>query len=236
MLGFSLRRLSHEEFEELTRGAATVTSDTGGPKLFRRPDGRMVKLFRRRKFISSSLIWPVALRFCRAARRLDALGIPSVAVEVAYRVPTAMRHVVVYREIPGVSLREALCVKGRVDALVERLAKLLAALHAKGVYFRALHFGNVLVCEDGLLALVDVSECRFRRAPLHPELRARNFKPLFSYNEDSAVLREFGLERFLRLYLDLGALNDSVQGRFLRALSRLRPEMEEAALSLLSEG
>ena len=235
MLGFSLRRLSHKEFEELTHGATVVTSDAGGPKLLRRSDGRMVKLFRRRKLISSSLIWPVALRFCRAARRLDALEIPSVAVEAVYRVPTAMRDVVVYREIPGVSLREALCVKGRMDALVEMLAKLLAALHTKGVYFRALHFGNVLVREDGLLALVDVSECRFRRAPLHPELRARNFRPLFSYDEDTAVLREFGFERFLRLYLALANLNDGVRGRFLRALSRLRPEMTETALLLLSE-
>jgi hypothetical protein len=236
MLGFYLRRLPHEDFEELICGAAVVTSDAGGPKLFRRPDGRMVKLFRRRKLISSSLIWPVAVRFCRAARRLSALGIPSVAVEASYRVPTAMRHVVVYREIPGVSLREALRVKGRIDVLLEMLAKLLATLHAKGVYFRALHFGNVLVREDGMLALVDVSECRFRRAPLRPELRARNFKPLFSYDEDTAVLGKFGFERFLQLYLALANLNDGAQGRFLLALSRLRLEMAEAALSLLSKG
>ena len=215
-----LRRLSPAAFEELIRGAGVVTRDSGGPKLLRRRDGRMVKVFRRRRLISSSVIWPVALRFCRAARRLAALGVPSVTVEAAYRVPEVARHAVVYPEIQGTTLRDAIADPERRDVLLDRFARFLADLHAKGVYFRAIHFGNVVVREDGNCALVDISECRFRRAPLRLGLRARNFRPFFSYEEDTAVLHAFGLDRFLGLYCDAACLEPRARARFVSALAR----------------
>lgn len=179
-----------------------MTSDRCGPKVLRTEEGRIVKLFRRRKLISSALIWPPALRFARASRRLAALGIPSVVVEGVFWVPHIRRHAVIYPEIAGEVFRDAIKKPDQRDSLITQLARFLSELHAKGVYFRALHFGNVAVARDGRLVLIDISEVRVRRKALGRSLRRRNFKPLFAYPEDAAALRVFGVDRFHALYFD----------------------------------
>jgi hypothetical protein len=195
-----LRKLSRDEYDALVRGAQVLVSDRLGPKVLRTDDGRIVKLFRRRKLISSALFWPPARRFARASRRLGALGIACAAVEGVYRVPHIQRHAVVYPEIAGEALRDAIRDAPRRDRLLEALAGFLAELHAAGVYFRAVHFGNVLVRADGRFALIDLSEVRVKSKALGTSLRRRNFKPLLAYPEDAAALRSFGLDRFLDLY------------------------------------
>jgi hypothetical protein len=100
---------------------------------------------------------------------------------------------------------------------------LLARLHERGVYFRAAHFGNILVTQTDQLALIDISEASFFRGMLSPSLRARNFRPLISYPEDAAVLREFGIQRLLQHYLNASGLDADNQKRFLETVSRIDP-------------
>lgn len=196
-----MKRLSLDDYETLVRGAQVLAENPLGPKVFRTWDGRIVKLFRRARFCSSALIWPPAARFVRASRRLAALGVASVAADGAFRIPEIGRHAVIYREIPGEVFRAAITRPERCDALITALASFLAELHAKGVYFRAVHFGNIVVTRSGELALIDISDARIKGGgSLGPSLRTRNFKHLFSCPEDAAALREFGLERFLALY------------------------------------
>ncbi len=214
MLHLLLKKLSQAQFEELSSCAKIVASDRVGPKLLRTQDGRCVKIFRRRRRLTSGLIYPPAMRFCTAARRLARLGIPSVTVDAAYRVPTIARHVVVYRELEGITLREALRDSRRRDTLLELLAVFFAKLHSAGVYFRAIHFANILVQENGELALLDISECRFCRRSLSPRLRARNWKHLLAKEEDSATIRAFGLGRFLDRYLEASGLPPGARRRF----------------------
>ena len=235
MLHRLLKKLSQDQFEELTRDGEVVTSDRVGPKLLRTADGRCVKLFRRRHLLTSGLLFPPALRFCYAARRLARLEIPSVSVEAAYRVPALARHIVVYGELAGTTLRQTILDPSRSEAALQDLARFLSRLHRSGVYFRAIHFGNVLVRPEGGLALIDISECRFRPWRLRPGLRARNWKPLFSKAEDAAALQAFGLERFLASYLQSSGLEGKVRRRFLTLLARIRPEMR-APVEALGEG
>lgn len=42
--------------------------------------------------------------------------------------------------------------------LLHALEFFLASLHGWGVYFRSLHFGNVIVTEAGAFGLIDVAE------------------------------------------------------------------------------
>lgn len=216
-----MKTISLAEYESRRRGAQVLSQDRFGEKVLRTPDGMIIKLFRRKRLLSSAWLSPYARRFARAAQRLATLDVPSVQVSAVYKVPAIRRYAVVYRALAGVPLRQAILDPIHRHDLLERLARFLAMLHAKGVYFRALHFGNVLVNADRSLALIDVSESYFYRGPLRTGLRARNFKPLVSYSEDSAALQDFGAARFLETYLAHAQLTDFQKRRFLDALTRI---------------
>lgn len=207
-----MQRMTREQYEQLTGAATVLSRDRHGDKVLQLADGRVVKLFRRKRRFSSSLFRPYARRFANAAHTLAQRGIPAVRVHEVLRVPHIQRDIVIYDFLPGRTLREAATEDAK---LMEPMARFLAQLHAKGVYFRAIHLGNVLVLPDGRLGLIDLSEARFRRGPLSLGLRVRNFKPLMRYPEDIAALRAFGLERFLDCYLAASALS-AARGEVLR--------------------
>jgi hypothetical protein len=224
-----MQRMTQAQFESLTHAARTLSADEYGVKVLVTPDDRVIKLFRRKRLLSSALWFPYARRFDFAARELAARGIPAVRVEQVARVPSLRRDLVVYRRLDGATLREALASNhdNNGERLLPLLASFLAMLHERGVYFRAVHFGNVLVqaSEEGQprLALIDVSESRFRRGPLSPTLRARNLRPLVKYAEDRSALQGFGLPRFVDRYLESARLSERAERRFRRGLTRVIP-------------
>lgn len=208
----------------MCRGATVLSRDDHGDKVLRTPDDRIIKLFRRKRLFSSALLRPYVARFARASRLLQARGIRSLTVIDVFRIPSIKRHAVVYLLLPGQPLRETLEQQPqRIEALLARLAELLATLHERGIYFRAAHFGNVLVCPDEQLALIDISEARFFRAGLRPAMRARNFRPFLSYPGDVNALGKFGTDRFIGIYLNQARLNADNQRRFLATLERIHP-------------
>lgn len=202
-----IRRMTADEFHRIAHGAAVLARDDFGDKVLRLADGHGLKLFRNKKKFSSNWVWPYALRFRHAADQLARRGIPTVVVDDLFRVPEMHRDVVIYQFMPGRTLRDTLAEGGSVDELMEGLARFLAELHAKGVYFRAIHFGNVILLPDGRWGLIDVSETRFRPWSLWMRLRARNFKPLLRYEEDAAALTAFGHARFLERYVHHAGLS-----------------------------
>src|SRR5688572_33380700 len=101
-----MQRMSQAEFEALTAGAATLSADEHGPKVLLTSGGRVIKMFRRKRLLSSTLLVPYARRFERASQRLASLDIPAVRVERLARVPSIRRDIVIYPHMPGVSLRE----------------------------------------------------------------------------------------------------------------------------------
>ncbi len=204
--------MTADQYGPLTHGATVLSRDRHGDKVLQLADGRVLKLFRRKRRFSSSLFRPYARRFADAANRLAQLNIPAVKVHEVRRVPHIQRDIVIYDFLPGRTLREAATEDAK---LMEPMARFLAQLHAGGVYFRAIHLGNVLLLPDGRLGLIDLSEARFRRGPLPVGLRVRNFKPLMRYPEDSAALQSFGLGRFLDCYLAASSLS-AARGMVLR--------------------
>lgn len=217
-----MRRLSGEEYAALIAGGQPLASDRHGVKVLVLPDGTIVKLFRRKRLFSSALFRPYAARFVHAAQRLAALGVPTIRVIEAYTVPSIDRHAVHYHPLRGRTLRQALAESVDPAPLLEALALLMADLHHRGVYFRALHLGNVVELEDrpGALGLIDVSEASVGRRPLGPGMRARNFKPLLRVPGDRQTVLGFGFDRFVGAYLEAAGLSGSDRQRFLRALAR----------------
>jgi len=211
--------LSQQELDSLIGGARVLSEDRRGPKVLALPDGRCLKFFRRKRLISSATIYPYANRFLTAAKRLDRCGIPSVRVESVFKVPTIKRDVVVYRYLEGIPLRQALGDAKNHPGEAKRLliihAEFLADLHRKGIYFRSIHFNNVVVCPDGRFGLIDISEAYVGSRPLSPGKRARNFRPMLSYQEDRAALENIGHEVFIDRYLQHAKLS-SRSGRLFR--------------------
>lgn len=215
----------------MSAGAETLSADEHGVKVLLTADGRVIKLFRRKRWLSSTILWPYAQRFARASRGLAARGIAAAVVDMAARVPAIHRDLVVYRHLPGCSLREALASGGNRERLLTGLAGFLATLHERGVYFRAAHFGNFLARDISgsplQWALIDLSEARLRKAPLSPLLRARNFRPFTRYPEDLTAVQVIGVDRFVQAYLAAAKLQSNERGRFKSALHQVHPAFHD---------
>lgn len=213
--------LSARDYQSLRTGAEILSADEHGEKVLLTPDDRVIKLFRRKRWLSSVIWSPYAERFARASRGLQRLGVPAPIVGSLHRIPSIHRDAVVYPKVPGETLRRALADPHQPPGLILAFAGFLARLHSLGVYFRGIHFGNVLVQPDGSFALIDISEVQFRRR-FGAGLRARNFKPLVRYAKDYAALQSAGMDRFIQEYLTQAHLTSkSHVGKVLQKLGRI---------------
>lgn len=208
-------------FEKLAAAAQVLERDSQGPKVMRLASGQIAKLFRPPRLLSSSTLRPYALRFARAARGLAQRNIPSVHVEAVYRLAPSRRHVVVYQPVAGCTLRDAL--RDSLDdaaSLLMRYTALLALLHRKGVVFRSVHFGNVILRPEGDAALIDISATRFCRRPLSLRQRAKNFRAPLNYEDDTAAIAAMGAEKYVSSYCDAAGLDSDARKQLAARLRR----------------
>jgi len=218
-----VERMSTDEFDRFLARSDVLSADRNGVKVLRADDGTMLKIFRRKRRLSSALFSPYALRFADASRALEGRGISTVETLRVVALDEPGCTGVIYRYLEGTPLRDALETADDCErtALMETLHDFVARLHDNGVYFRALHFANVLVESNGGFALIDVSEARVLPGPLSPSLRARNFKPLIAYATDVRSLEHFGFARFVQGYLSNAGLDSSATSAFLTRLRRV---------------
>lgn len=177
-------RLDEPAYLRLTEGGRVLEADRHGAKLLALGDGRYLKLFRRKRLLSSALMRPYSWRFQRNAERLGRLGVPTVAPERLLRIPHLRRTAVLYRPLAGRTLRELLAAETDRERWIAGFGGFLGELHGRGIYFRSLHFGNLVVGDAGALGLIDVADLEFRPAPLTARLVARNLRHLMRYPAD----------------------------------------------------
>ena len=207
-----MKRIDHSRYLELLAGAEVLERDGHGEKVLALADGTLVKIFRRKRWLSTASLIPYARRFVRNTHRLAERGILTVSVvDLAY-CPAVARHLVTYRPLPGTTLRQALRDSAsQRRTLLAAFAHYIARLHQKGIYFRSLHFGNVIVPPDGgELGLIDVADMSVQGRPLTPRRRVRNFSHILRYREDRLALRESGWPEFLDNYLETASLPPAV--------------------------
>ena len=189
-------RLSKADFRALRSDSKIVEADGPNIKVLRFPDGDYLKLFRRKRLISSAAIFPYSRRFCRNVKRLHALGVPTVEIQTLFRIPHLKCTAVRYSPLIGTTLRE---FGGPVsEELAERYGQFLAELHASGVYFRAVHPGNAVVLADGEFGLIDVGQLRIRFASADQSRTQQELfahRPVEARRGDAGRYRDRGLAR-----------------------------------------
>jgi len=205
--------MSADEYTRLTQGATELERDRHGVKVLLTPDDKIIKLIRIKRWLSLSTIYPYSLRFQRNAKRLLAMDIPCVDVERIFYCRDIKRHGIIYPLLDGESLEKIADRDGISEELFQKLAQFIALLHGKGIYFRSLHLGNILLLPQGGFGLIDVADMRFSMGPLRIDQRRRNFRHLLRNQEQLNIFTQFGLGRFLQMYIQAAGLDESKSER-----------------------
>lgn len=191
--------------------ATIVEYDPRGIKVLRLPGGDYLKVFRLRHQYGWARLHGYAQRFCKHARKLDQKGIPTVQVKQCYKADnpellkapdfpcptestlTKHTYVVEYAPLAGQTLKDLLKQQLMSDTLVVQLGKFIADLHAKGIYFRSLHLGNIVLTPDGQLGLIDIADMDIYPWKLWFSTRLRSFRHLTRY---ATLNQSFGISRW----------------------------------------
>ena len=192
--------ISTAEFEQLRAGARLIERDGRGEKVLLTPDKHIIKLFYPRRRITSARIYPYAYRFWNNARKLREKGIITIRCEQLRHDRLKGRHLITYPLLPGTTLRDRLAEISNGADYLDKLATYLVTLHTKGILFRSIHLGNILVLENGDYGLIDVADMSIQQRPLGLIKRARNFRHLLHDRRDRERLEQYGYDRLLDNY------------------------------------
>ncbi|WP_397450223.1 toluene tolerance protein [Pseudomonas sp. NA-150] len=190
-----MRALAYDDYLALREGAQVLEADVFGDKVLRLVDGNFMKLFRRKRLISSAALFPYAKRFADNALALKKRGVRCPNTLEIYRIAHIARDVVHYEPLPGETLRQLITdpTRDNDQELLKRYGHFVAELHNQGIYFRSLHLGNVVLTPDNELGLIDIADLRMMRAPLRKSMCLRNFQHMRRYKVDHAwLLQEQG--------------------------------------------
>ena len=84
-----MQSIDHSTYEALRKGAQVLEADGSGDKVLRLADGRMLKLFRRKRLLSSALFFPYAQRFANNTRACLLYTSPSPRDGLLSRMPSS---------------------------------------------------------------------------------------------------------------------------------------------------
>lgn len=202
-----MQSLDHSDYLALREGAEVLEADSHGDKVLRLPDGNFLKLFRRKRLLSSALLWPYAQRFANNAKALQDRDIPCPQVIAVYRISSIDRDAVYYAPLPGKTLRQLIEHQQTSTDLRARLGLFVAKLHACGVYFRSLHLGNIVLTPENELGLIDISDMKHQRKPLNQKKRIRNLHHILRYRSDNEWLLSDEPNAFFHSYLKNSNIN-----------------------------
>ncbi len=196
-----MQTITQQEFEKiLSEGKIIEEGGKSGIKILKMADGRFMKFFRIRNLFSSARIWPYHERFRKNALKLAQLGFSTVHVDLTARIPHVKRTVVIYQPVQGKTLRQ-LYANGHLDSeCLAAFGAFVAGLHATGIDFNSLHLGNVILQDDKVFGLIDITDVRFYNKALSPEQRLKNIGRILRYEEDSTAIDKTGSHVFISAY------------------------------------
>ncbi len=173
----SFQTISQAQYLSLRGAPEILEADGHGEKVLRLADASILKLFRRKRLISSNIFYPYAQRFADNAEILLAMGIAAPKVITLYRIPEISRDVVHYAPVPGITLRQKFRQNPNppdLEDIRQKLCRFARFLFDQGIYFRSLHLGNIVHMPDDNYGLIDLSDMKAHGKSLSKYLRKRN--------------------------------------------------------------
>jgi tRNA A-37 threonylcarbamoyl transferase component Bud32 len=179
----NIRPLSREAIATLMENATVIEKDKKGPKVAVLPNGQFLKYFYRKRFFNRELLAPAAVKFARNAYQLEQLEIPTLKVKSLHRIVGEGHTVAIYSPLPGRTLRDIVNSNEADANLMYRLGVFLARVQRRGIYFRSIHPGNIIV--NGMeFGLIDILDMRFHSWSLSRWARRRNWRHFFRYPQE----------------------------------------------------
>lgn len=196
-----MRIVPAQELENWLSEGRVLEKDGRGPKVVVLPDGLFLKIFHTRRRPWLARLQPAAQRFARNAQALQGLGITAPKVhEVFWLNKDQGLSGCLYQPLPGRSIEQIFTEQPKQCAeLLKPLAGFIKQLHQKGIYFRSLHLGNILLIGEGEFGLIDILDLKQQTRPLNHWQVQRNFAHLRRYLERKP-LPDFPLEQLLAYY------------------------------------
>lgn len=181
--------MDKKTWRTLKADCEVVEEGTFGVKVLRCINGDYIKVFRIKHQVSMSRLFNPALQFCRNAATLKQLGVDSITPVSLYFLTHKNSWAVRYRPLEGETLRSLINRNALPEKTVADLGAYIAQLHNKGIYFRSLHPGNIVLQPDGQFGLIDVLDCGFRwfGLPLNNWQRRRNLRHFFRYDDGKLI-------------------------------------------------
>lgn len=187
-------KLSNDQLAILVDGANVLEEDSLGPKVYKLSNGSFLKLFRRKRLLSSALINPYSYRFWRNAIRLTKLGIPTLTPLELYQLPDSSLSAVLYRPLEGKTLKDIyLSDPSNFGKYLPDLVEFIRHLHRNGIYFRSLHLGNIVLTPQGTLGLIDIADLSFQHRKLSKAKARRNLAHFSRLLENLDIAKQFPL-------------------------------------------
>lgn len=190
-MALAWQTFSRDDWSAIKADCTIIEQDGFGVKVLSCRNGDYIKVFRIKHRISLARLLNPARRFCNNAAKLKALGIATVTPVALYHIPHSPRWAVRYQPLPGETLRTLIKKSALTEQVIAELGAYIAQLHDKGIYFRSLHPGNVVLQPNGQFGLIDVLDCKFSwfGRPLSSWQRERNFRHFFRY-EDGRIIEQ----------------------------------------------
>lgn len=200
-----MRIVTAQELESWLASGEVLEKDARGPKVVMLANGLFLKIFHTRRQPWLARLRPAAKRFAYNAERLRQTGIPApVVVELLWLDRQAGLSACLYHPLPGKSIEQLYRQAPQQAAqLLPSLASFIYKLHRRGIYFRSLHLGNILLLPDGDHGLIDVLDLQYKRRSLNSWLVQRNFQHLRHYLS-RRKLTDFPIESLIMHYQSCG--------------------------------
>lgn len=214
------RNISHAEYKDLEKSGRLIDTKHGYPAIILHSDKTITKVWAKKaKFFSSARFFPYAKRFISNAARLEQKGVAVPVLLEHLTIKGTPVHLVRYEELAGNSIR---CLLKNAPSEVDMrgLAQFIFALHQQGIFFRAIHLGNVIQMPNGDFGLIDFTDVSFYSKPLSHQLRASNIATPLRYRSDLELIQEANLPNLLDLYLEFYELGPDDLQSFTQIVSK----------------
>ena len=198
-----MRIVTAQELESWLASGTVLEKDARGPKVVALDSGLLLKIFHTRRHPVLARLQPAAKRFTSNAKTLLSIGVAAPEVHECFWLDRQIGlSACIYQPLPGHSIEQLYRRSPeQVHSLLPALASFIRRLHLRGIYFRSLHLGNILLLPDGSHGLIDILDMRFKRRSLSPRLVQRNIQHLRRYLERNK-LTNFPLEELITQYRD----------------------------------